>query len=300
MIPLVYIASPSYSGSTLLTFLLNTHPRLATIGELKWGDIDLETYACSCGRLLRACSCWEHVATAVRGEGLPFDLARPPTDFRCRSAPFVDRIVRARVRGAAFEAVRTGARTVLPAARQAWPIVAAVNRAAIGAILAWSRADVFADASKDPVRLKHMAETGDYDIRVLHLVRDGRGVVNSAIKNDNSTPELAAREWVRTHRQVERLDALLSRDRRLVVRYEDLCRAPRDVMHEVFRFIGLEPIDVPPDYRAVEHHILGNKMRLRPHVEIRLDEKWRTTLAPSTLRVFERIGGAMNQSYGCA
>ena len=35
MTDLVYILSPSYSGSTLLTFLLNTHPEIATIGELK-------------------------------------------------------------------------------------------------------------------------------------------------------------------------------------------------------------------------------------------------------------------------
>ncbi|MGH8543075.1 MAG: hypothetical protein ACREX3_05465 [Gammaproteobacteria bacterium] len=40
---LAYIASPSYSGSTLMTFLLGGHPAVATVGELKAagiGDVD--------------------------------------------------------------------------------------------------------------------------------------------------------------------------------------------------------------------------------------------------------------------
>ena len=68
MIDLVYIASPSYSGSTLLTFLLNAHRDVATMGELKWGPIDLETYCCSCGELLTACPFWQDVARRVEAE----------------------------------------------------------------------------------------------------------------------------------------------------------------------------------------------------------------------------------------
>src|SRR5687767_15395896 len=109
MIDLLYIASPSFSGSTLLTFLLNAHADIATIGELKWGDIDLQTYHCSCGSLLRECRFWQAVESQMKEPGLPFDLKRPATDFRCRERELVDHIVRARVRGPLFESLRDAA-----------------------------------------------------------------------------------------------------------------------------------------------------------------------------------------------
>ena len=57
---LVYILAPSYTGSTLLTFLLAQHKSIATIGELKaTAREDLETYRCSCGSLMRKCHFWK-------------------------------------------------------------------------------------------------------------------------------------------------------------------------------------------------------------------------------------------------
>ena len=172
-IDLVYIASASYSGSTLLTFLLNAHPQIATIGELKWGTIDLETYQCSCGRLLRGCAFWQQVQSSVQSQRLPFDLNRPDTDFRARHRPLTDRLVRARNGGKVFEAVRDTAIAAMPAWRRHRPTVAAVNRAVIEAVLELQSANTFVDASKDPVRLKYLHETDHYNIRAIQLVRDG-------------------------------------------------------------------------------------------------------------------------------
>ena len=42
---LLYILAPSYSGSTLLTYLLSQHDAIATVGELKATSRgDLDTY----------------------------------------------------------------------------------------------------------------------------------------------------------------------------------------------------------------------------------------------------------------
>ena len=298
MIRLVYVASPSFSGSTLLTFLLNAHPDVATIGELKWGEIDLETYQCSCGSRLCECRFWDAVSKAVRARGLPFDLARPPTDFRCRRRPWADRIARARVRGPMFERIRSAALAVVPATRRNWLVIAAVNRAVIEASLDLQGAQVFADASKDPVRLIHLQACGHYEIRVIHLIRDGRGVTNSAIKNQDMSAEFAAREWLRTHRQIELMSGRLGGDRVLRVAYEDLCRALPETMSHVFSFIGVNNADISEDYHLKEHHVLGNRMRLRLTNKVRLDEKWRTTLKPEALCLFERLAGDRNRAYG--
>ena len=298
MRPLIYVASPSYSGSTLLTFLMNAHPALATIGELKWGVIDLETYQCSCGALLRACPFWRHVASAMAERGLPFDLQRPETTFRAPRAGLTDRALRARVRGAPFEVVRTVTLASLPKGRALFQRVAAVNRAMIEIITDLQRATHFVDSSKDPVRIKHLLDTGDYDVWVIQLVRDGRGVVNSAVKNQGQEPATATRDWRSTHREIERIRPRLATERFLRVRYEDLCGDVDATMECVFRFCGVEPVPVSTTFAHTEHHILGNRMRLAMRDEITHDEKWRTALSPDALRTFNDIAGDVNRAYG--
>lgn len=294
MIRLAYIASPSFSGSTLLTLLLHRHPALATVGELKWKALDLETYACSCGALLRRCPFWADLRAQLEAEGLAFDLARPPTDFRARNW-MTDRVLRARVRGPMFEAVRDGATALLPAARETWPAVRLFNRRLIETVLERERATVFLDASKSPVRLHHLIKTGDYEVFVLQLVRDGRGVVASAMRNAGQSPLGAAIEWRDTYRQIERIGRRLGPGRVLRLRYEDLCLRTEATLRRVVDFLGLPP--APPAGVARPHHVLGNRMRLAPG-PIALDERWRTELKRGDLAAFERVAGAMNQSYG--
>lgn len=298
MIPLLYIASPSYSGSTLLTLLLNAHPKVSTVGELKWGRIDPASYQCSCGVVLEACPFWEDVGEEVRSKGYPFDLHRPPTDFHCYQHPRVDRLVSARVRGFTFESIRSAVVTAVPACRKRWSLVSSVNRAVMESAFERSGAALFVDASKDPVRLRHMIATGDYDVRMIQLVRDGRGVVNSAVNNADADVAEATHEWKRTHKEIDRLGSKLGKSRRLLVRYEDVCSDLDRVMSEIFTFVNLSPESWVRDFRTVEHHILGNRMRLGTDSDVRCDEKWRSELGSNALQTFDRAAGKMNRSFG--
>jgi len=69
-------------------------------------------------------------------------------------------------------------------------------------------------------------------------------------------------------------------------------------MARVFQFIGVAPEEAATDFRALEHHILGNAMRLDNRSEIQLDVRWRTELGPTELAIFERIGGRWNRKLG--
>ncbi len=64
--------------------------------------------------------------------------------------------------------------------------------------------------------------------------------------------------------------------------------------------MGLPPSPRPADYRSIEHHIIGNRMRLADESRLRLDERWRSDLAASDRQVIERIVGPLNASYGYA
>jgi len=297
MIDLVYIAAPSFSGSTLLTFLLNQHPSIATIGELKWGKIDLETYRCSCGLLLRQCAFWKTVEEEMHIRGLPFDLNRPLTDFRYHGYKITDRIVRSRVRGPVFETIRTLAIASLTPCQRSWPIITRVNRAMIEIILELQNASMFLDASKEPVRLRHLINTGDYNIRVIHLIRDGRAVTNSTMRHLNLTAACAAKEWVQTHQQIRRLKNNLRQKNVITIHYEDLCLNSNAILERIIRFLDLKIESDISEFRSSEHHILGNSMRLRGDRQIKLDQKWQTMMSPDDLAIFERIGGPINRQY---
>ena len=72
---LLYILAPSFSGSTLLTYLLAQHPRVATVGELKatqMGPID--DYRCSCGEPMRTCAFWQALDREAGADGVDFSL----------------------------------------------------------------------------------------------------------------------------------------------------------------------------------------------------------------------------------
>lgn len=298
MIELIYIAAPSYSGSTLLTFLLNTHPEIATVGELKWGSIDTLTYRCSCGDRLVDCAFWLSIKARVEQKGLPFDFERPPTDFRLHNQSLGDRLMRARNRGPVFEAFRNTAMAVVPKCRKRFTMARMVNKAAIEAILFLQKGRILLDASKDPVRLMHLMKTGDYTVRVLHLIRDGRGVMNSTMKKKGLDAETAAADWKHTHQQTERLAAGLHDGTYRQVRYEDLCRDPVLECESIFAFLGLEASKATLSMEGVSHHILGNAMRLKSLDIIQLDESWRDALDERSLRIFESVAGPQNRRYG--
>lgn len=296
---LAYITSPSFSGSTLLTFLLGAHPKVATIGELKGQALgNLAEYACSCGALILECPFWRRVGEAFARRGEAFDPAEFRTHFRRRGHPWSDRLLRARVRGPLLETVRSAALGLSPATRRFHRATIDRNRLFVDVLMELEQASLFADGSKDPVRLKFLHDAGHWDLFVIHLVRDGRGTANSYRKHYGMTVAEASWEWRKTHEECARLARRFPGERWMRVMYEDLCRRPRETLDEVFRFLGLDPREATRDYRAVEQHIIGNAMRLGASSEITLDEKWRAALTPGDLRTFEDIGGAMNRRFG--
>ncbi len=299
MIDLVYILSPSYSGSTLLTFLLNTHPEVSTIGELKAQALgDVETYECSCGTRMKECGFWQQVSAELTRQGVRFDPEDFGTHFRRRGQPVVDRVLRARVRGGAFEGARRLMLHTLPGTRKEFQAVLERNRLLTEVVGNLQRASMFLDGSKDPVRLQYMYEAGLWNVRVIYMVRDGRGTARSYMKHHGISMPEAAWEWRRTHEECDRLVARLPANCWTKVKYEDLCGAPDATLNDLFRFLRVDPAAANSDYRAVEHHIIGNSMWLKSSGAIRLDEKWRSDLGVETLSAFEKVAGELNRRYG--
>src|SRR5437867_1823222 len=224
----VYIASPSFSGSTLLAMLLGGHPRIATIGEMKGGQEDLSSYACSCGALFVKCPFWTRLIAALATRGFIYDLSdrRTMPAFRMPASPIADRFMRRPYGGATFELLRSLLFRSWPGCSRRLEHLRRYNEAFIDLVLQFYGASVFLDSSKDPVRISYLARIPSLQLYVLHLIRDGRGVANSTRKHLGMSIHEASVEWRETHREIERVTRRFCHGRVLRVRYEDLCVDP--------------------------------------------------------------------------
>jgi Sulfotransferase family len=297
----VSIATCAYSGATLLAFLLGTHPRIATVGEMDGLIVseDPDEYRCSCGQKIRTCEFWRAVGDFMQKQGHEFDVGQFNTKCVPGNRGFLRRLRFGSFRNDAVDAWRDSLLESLPGESDRVKSLVERNRAFIGAVLAVTGKNIFVDSSKDRRRVQYLQRFSTIDLRVIHLVRDVRGVVASRLRHGRVRDvRRAAREWVRENQRHERLRQLLPAEKSVRLRYEDLCNDVQRSMRELHDFLRVEPVLVS-DFRAVRQHVVGNAMRLDTSSTIQLDERWKTLLAPGELKEIDEVAGAMNHRYSC-
>jgi hypothetical protein len=284
----IYVAGVGFSGSTLLSFLVNAHPQLVSVGELT-GPIAAEAdYACSCGAAVRECAFFARVGQSLRAGGEAFEpLAwRTAIDFG-GSAPARFLLTRS-LRHNALDGLRDAVVARAPFAGARMSALLARNRAFVAAICGASAKPVLVDASKQPIRAHYLARAG-LDVRLVHLMRDAPGFVASRRKNLGVPLEEAIRHWRRGAASALRVAARIGRERKLLLRYEDVCDDPRGAVNAIAALADLPPLTPDAPLSAPGAHVIGNRMRLAFDGHIARDERWRTLLGPEELaRVLER------------
>ncbi len=296
---LLYLLAPSYSGSTLLTYLLSQHERIATIGELKATRMgDVASYRCSCGELITVCEFWRQLQVLAAENGVDFSVHNFDTVFSSHN-PAISKVIRATVRGRWFEVMRAGLLSLVPESISRLDYVAHRNMVLGQTVCQIQDGDVFVDGSKDSVRLMHMIRSGLWDVYVIYLQREGRAVINSYRKHDGFNIGQAIRYWKHAVRELRRMRARLDDSRVFDLHYETLCRDPEQTMTAIWSWLGLEnqPLQELGSI-AVKSHILGNKMRLRNASEIRYDDTWKSAFSPADLALFDRHAGDLNRKLG--
>ena len=318
---LVYILAASHSGSTLLAILLGGHPGICAVGELKatsMGDVD--AYLCSCRARIRECPFWSGMKQEMADRGYAFDVTDAGTDLLSGAGSYIRRLLRPLHRGPVLELVRDAALSLSPAWWSRLSRFQARNSALVASLRARTARDVVVDSSKVGIRLKYLLRNPTLDVRIVRLVRDGRGValayVDPARFADATDPRLrgggtggsredekltvaeAALEWRRSNEEAEAILSGLDPSRWRNVRYEELCTEPDRTLRSLFDFIGVDTgVGVEQlDFDGL--HVIGNGMRLDFSRRIRLDERWREALGPRDLRVFGSVAGSLNRRLG--
>jgi hypothetical protein len=294
---LVYIHSASHSGSTMLALQLARHPDVATAGELSGTPYRAQPgYKCSCGRELPGCPFWQKVAAAMARRGYAYRAATAQTDIRNAPHPYARRLLRPMHRGPLLELARDFGMLLVPSGRSYIRYQQDLKAALVESIVECTGKPVLVDSSKSGVQLKYHLRNPRLDVQVVWLVRDGRGVARSIVRNQGQSLPQGAYEWRRSNEEARTIVRRLDPARWIQVRYEALCAAPEQTLAALWRFIGVAPERA--NGAASELHVLGHRSRLNGAAPIRLNENWRSELSAADLRVFEDVAGALNRSLG--
>lgn len=301
MIDYLYLMAHSFSGSTLASFLLGAHPDIATVGELGIAPgIDTENFPCSCGELVSRCTFWTKVTEEMSRRGLDFDIRHAGLRFRVENDVIADRLLRAGPKGSLLERTRSAAIRIWPKANDERKELLHRYENFVSVVTEIRGRSAFVDISKRPGRLVHLRRIPSFNLKALRLTRDPRAVAYSCMKNLGLTLEDGARSWVHFYEESARMMRLLPPERCATIRYEDLCLDPEGTLTRIHRMVAVTPRTDVTNFRAVEHHIIGNRMRLESRSEIRLDESWRSALSASQVETVNRIARPEKLGLGYA
>lgn len=297
----LYIAGAGFSGSTLMSFLLNAHPQMVSVGE-ETGPVsstNRSAYPCSCGASLADCPFWQRVGREMHARGVAFGPDHWDIRYELGGSGVARHLLCRSFQVRALDDLRD---TVVATVPRFGARLAELNRrnaTLIRVILEITDKRVFVSAAKDPIRARYLDRIPDLDVRIVHLVRDSLRFVNSAMTRRHLTsPAAPIRQWNRTAGHVKRLLESFPPDRFIRVRYEDLCTDTEGQLARIAEFVGLPPMTGQIRFREAEHHIIGNRMRLTSTAEIALDDKWRDTLSPRVVRRIEDATRAYRQEFG--
>jgi hypothetical protein len=264
---IIYIVGSGHCGSTLLNLVLNGHSAIAGLSELQMLHDPAEANRPYSAEHVEF---WQQIDRRLSQQGLSLK------NLRLAAAPF--RQMR-RWKTENF---------------QRW---AEHNMALYRAIAAQSEVEILVDASKSPNRLALLLEIPEIELYVVHLVRDGRAVINS-YRRKNWSRWGTYRKWLAVCLACRILNRHAARGW-INMKYEDLAANPKLEATRVCKLLGLEFQPSMLDFRQHRHFgIGGNRMRFDGQSDIRLDEKWRRELPAHERTWFALLGGWMNALNG--
>jgi len=183
------------------------------------------------------------------------------------------------------------------------------------AVIEVSGKPIVVDTSKHVSTALLLRRLPEVDLRVVHMVRDPRGVAHSwskvidrpEVTDDDRQmatlhPARIGLRWLWFNFAFSNMDRLGVDT--ATVRYEDFVADPTGTLNQVFSFAGVEPnaeaILETEDPLILEpgHSVSGNPRRLeRKPVEIKADESWRSSLDPQMSKIVSRITGVLLGRY---
>jgi len=324
------------SGSTILDVVLGNHPQIESVGEvanlIRTGWISRESLHgidqkrlrrrfCTCGKRLdvlyvdtpdEACPFWSR----VRGEWV--ERTDPET---IESYPELQND---------FELKRRWPRLLYEKRRRSasFRSYAGLTRAFFESIRAVSGKPIIVDCSKISVRAFALGMIPGIDLCVVHLVRDGRGVIAShrktfendlqagIVRDHKGHPrwKTAARRrvlylvsvvrWVVQNMAAEWVCTRLGPKKTMRLRYEDFVADPKGALERIGSLLEVDLTEVAEAASSGKpmqagHNVGGNRTKKSGYIMLRPDaQEWRTALSPTEQRLSWASMGWLMHRYG--
>jgi hypothetical protein len=297
----VYISGYGRSGTTVLDIVLGHHPSVFGSGELTnlTRHVWRENEYCACGNPARDCPFWKAVVARWRG---------------CEDLRELDAYTRLQYR---FEGIaswrRALNRLIMP--RRFASYVRQTTRL-FSAISSLSGKRTVVDSSKLPGRGFALALIPDIDLKVIHVVRDGRGVawsllqrykrdVKAGLQKDLEPRPVArtAARWMLFNVATEALCRRLGPERCIRIRYEDFTADPEATLARIGSFLDLDLRETAAALKrgasiATGHQIAGSRARMTEAIRLMQDNSWTVDMPRRKQTTFNCLCGWMLRRYG--
>jgi sulfotransferase family protein len=300
----LFIAGTGRSGSTLLERMLGQIPGSCSLGEVVhlWERGILGDQRCGCGLPFGECPFWSRVGMEAFGGWGEMGSSTVELKRRVDRHRYIPLMLWPGLS-------RSYARDL----EQFAEILIRLYRTVADV----SGSSVVVDSSKSSSYVVLLRRITDLDLRLIHLVRDSRGVAYSATKRVERPevvrgraympryhPARSALEWDAYNTLFEMVRA--SRVPSLRLRYEDLLDDPRRELTRVLDLAGLDSASDTLDFVGEgvtslrgTHTISGNPMRFTTgDVQLRLDEAWKERLSPGHRKTVTLLTWPWMRRYG--
>lgn len=309
MTTVLYITGFGHSGSTLLDIMLSNHPDVVGVGELaklhRSGWTNGADRRCACGLPINDCVFWRAVRGAwldeVGSNGIARYCALQEQYQRYRPLTRLRWIRRERAAPSA-----------------AFRNYLGMTAALYDTIRQVSSRNIIIDSSKSPLRAYALLQVPEIDVHVVHLVRDGRGVVWSRTKPKQRSKDpdagiprdfsaapawRTALEWAAANVQGEWVTRQAPPDRALRITYEALCTQPEAVLAQIGHLLEVDMSAVAELVGGqrplhVGHQVAGNSIRMADEIIFRPDTQWQQRLPQRDRLVFWSMAGWLARHYG--
>ncbi len=269
-ITVVYIVGSGHCGSTLLNILLNGHSSITGLSEV--GSLNRRSLEREARMNPAAASFWERVEKCYKkatSEGF---------DMMDLSAPSF------------LELFQMPEKSKKDYIEKNYHIFTCVSRQ--------TGTRIVVDASKFWQRLYLLYRSRLFDVKVIHLVRDGRAVVCSYMKKYGGF-RYAIRRWMGSSIMASLILSRIPEDRCCRIRYEDLVLKPEGTLRAIAGFLCLEFEQSMLSMDKTAHiGIGGNRMRFAGDSRIMPDDSWRTAMRKRHKLLFALVAGWLNYCYG--
>lgn len=291
--PIFFVLGPSYHGAPLLSWRLNLHPDVLSLGSanpLRGEDIPV-----SDGTTLSTSPFWTKMVEAIgSGDEDPIKTLLPHCPYIVHNEK-VNRILNGGLSMLANE-IGTGVwKAVFESANRFIVMYERFYKA----VREWTPHKAVLDAERSNLKFMVLSSMG-FPVRgVIHLVRDPRGYVAAWKKYyPESTVETLTLEWAAAHTRIYRLATSFQKMPFLTLRYEDLMEKPEETFHQVVAFMGLPRGEYVEMTYPGKDNVLGLGEQDRTLAVVPVAGNWRETLTPEEEARILKVAGPLFSEFG--